>query len=80
MALVPKVAITRHPRALPDQPYTIPPAIARRNTPMNPTTVICYNCNKNGYFALSCPELKIISDIKEIEEGETSNELGKEKP
>jgi len=41
---------------------------------------MCYNCNKEGYFTLPCPELKDISDIKEIEEGEISNKLGKEKP
>jgi len=29
---------------------------------------------------LSCPELKDIGDIKEIEEEETSNKLGKEEP
>jgi hypothetical protein len=41
---------------------------------------MCFNCGKDGYFALSCPELKDIGDIKEIEEGETSNKLGKEEP
>jgi len=29
---------------------------------------------------LSCPKLKDIGDIKEIEEGEMSNKLGKEEP
>jgi hypothetical protein len=29
---------------------------------------------------LLCPEPKDIGDIKEIEEGEMSNELGKEEP
>jgi len=29
---------------------------------------------------LSCPELKNIGDIKEIEEEETSDKLGKEEP
>jgi len=29
---------------------------------------------------LFCPEPKDIGDIKEIEEGETSDELGKEEP
>jgi hypothetical protein len=42
--------------------------------------VICYNYDKDSYFALSCLELKDIGDIKEIEEGEISNELGKEEP
>jgi hypothetical protein len=40
----------------------------------------CYNCNKEGYFALSCLELKDIGNIKEIKEGEISNKLGKEEP
>jgi len=41
---------------------------------------ICYNYNKEGYFALFCPKLKDIGDIKEIKEGKTSNKLGKEEP
>ena len=41
---------------------------------------MCYNCDKEGYFTLSYLELKDIGDIKEIEEGETSNKLGKEEP
>jgi len=41
---------------------------------------MCYNYNKEGYFTLFCLELKDISDIKEIEGGETSNKLGKEEP
>jgi len=41
---------------------------------------ICYNCDKEGYFALSCLELKDIGDIKEMEEGETFDKLGKEEP
>jgi len=41
---------------------------------------MCYNCNKEDYFTLSYPELKDIGDIKEIEAGEMSNKLGKEKP
>ena len=50
------------------------------NTPINPALAMCYNCNKKGYFALSCPELRDIGDIKEIEEGEMSNKLGKGEP
>ena len=50
------------------------------NTPINPALAICYNYNKEGYFTLSCLELKNNSDIKEIEEGEISNKLGKEEP
>jgi len=41
---------------------------------------MCYNCDKEGYFTLSCLELKDNSNIKEIEEGEISNKLGKEEP
>ena len=41
---------------------------------------MCYNCDKEGYFVLFCPELKNIGDIKEIEEGEIFNKLGKEEP
>jgi hypothetical protein len=41
---------------------------------------MCYNCDKEGYFTLSCPKLKDIGNIKEIEKGETSDELGKEEP
>jgi len=50
------------------------------NTLINPTLTTYYNCNKEGYFTLSCPELKDIGDIKEIEEEEISNKLGKEEP
>ena len=39
-----------------------------------------YNCDKKGYFTLSYLKLKDIGNIKEIEEGETSNKLGKEEP
>jgi len=39
-----------------------------------------YNYNKEGYFTLSCLELKNIGNIKEIEKGETSNKLGKKEP
>ena len=42
--------------------------------------VICYNCNKDRYFTLFCLKLKNIGNIKEIEEGEISNKLGKEEP
>ena len=43
-----------------------------------------FNCRKDGYFTLSCPELKDISNIKKIkeekEEEKTSNKLEKEEP
>ena len=51
------------------------------NTLINPTTVICYNCKKkNGYFTLSCLELKNTNNIKEIKEIEedVSKKLEKE--
>jgi len=41
---------------------------------------MCYNCEKDRYFALSCLELKNINNIKEIEEEEIFNKLGKEEP
>jgi len=74
-----KTVTTTYPRASPNQPHTTPPAITYHNTPINPVTVICYNCDKDGHFALSYLELKNIGDIKEIEEGEISNKLEKEK-
>jgi hypothetical protein len=40
--------------------------------------VTCFNYGKDGYFILSCLELKDIGNIKEIEEEEMSNKLGKE--
>jgi hypothetical protein len=58
----------------------MPPTNIRRNTLIDPTTAICFNCGKDRYFALSCLELKDIGDIKEIEEGEISDKLGKEEP
>jgi len=42
--------------------------------------VMCFNCGKNGYFATSYLELKDMGNIKEIEEEETPNKLGKEEP
>ena len=42
--------------------------------------VTCFNYGKDRHFTLSYPELKDIGEIKEIEEGETSNKLGKEEP
>jgi len=41
---------------------------------------IYFNYRKDRYFTLSCLELKDIGNIKEIEEGEMSNKLGKEEP
>ena len=60
---------------------TIPLANAYRNTLINPTLVMCFNCGKDSYFTISYLELKDIGNIKEIEkEEETSNKLKKEEP
>jgi len=80
IALTPKAVTTAYPRASPDLLYTTPLANARCNTPINPTTVTCFNCGKINYFGLSCPKPKNINNIKEIEEEKTSNKSGKEKP
>jgi len=42
--------------------------------------VICFSYRKDGHFALSCLEPKNIGNIKEIEEEEVFNKLGKEEP
>jgi len=65
---------------LPDLLRTTSLTNARRNTPIDPATVMCFNCRKDGYFVLSCPELKDIGNIKEIKEEEMFDELRKEKP
>jgi len=65
-------------QALPNPLRTIPLANAYYNTLINPTMVICFNYRKDSYFTLSYLELKDIGNIKEIEEEETSNKLGKE--
>jgi len=67
-------------QASPDQLCTTPLTSTCRNTLINPALTTCYNCNKEGYFTLSCLELRDIGDIKEIEEGETSDKLGKGEP
>jgi len=75
-----KAVTTAYLRTLPDPLRTIPLTNARRNTLIDPAIVIYFNCGKDNYFAMSCLELKDIGNIKEIEEEETSNELGKEEP
>ena len=67
-------------RASPDPLRTTPLTSTRRNTLINPATVTYYNYRKDSYFTLSCLELRDIGNIKKIEEGEISNELGKEEP
>jgi len=41
--------------------------------------VTCFNCGKNSYFIISCPEPKDIGNIKEIEKEETSDKLKKKR-
>jgi len=65
---------------LPDLLRTTPLTSTRRNALINPATVTYYNYGKDSYFTLPCLELKDIGKIKEIEEGEMSNKLGKDEP
>jgi len=53
---------------------------AYHNTLINSAIVIYFDYRKDSYFAISYLELKDIDNIKEIEEKETSNKLGKEEP
>ena len=80
--LVPKTVTNANLRASSDPLRSTPPTSARRTTPIDPATVTCFNCGKDNYFTLSCPELKDINNIKEIEEKEEekSNKLKKEEP
>ena len=63
-------------------PQSMPSTSTRHTTLIGSATVTCFNCGKDNHFTSSCPELKDIGDIKEIEkeEEETSNKLGKEEP
>jgi len=72
------VVTTAYPRVLPNPLRIIPLTNACCNTLINPATVTCFNYRKDSYFTLSCLELKDIGNIKEIEEEEVPNELGKE--
>jgi len=74
------VVITAYLQALPNPLYTIPSANAYCNTPINSTIVMCFNYRKDSYFTTSYLELKDIGNIKEIEEEEISNKLGKKEP
>jgi len=67
-------------RDTPNLLYTTPLANTYCNTLINPATVIYFNYKKDSYFAISYLELKDIGNIKEIEEEEISNKLGKEEP
>ena len=59
-------------------PQSTPPTSTHCTTLIDPATVTYFNSGKDGYFTLSCLELRDIGNTKEIEEGETSNELEKE--
>jgi len=74
------VVITAYPQTSPNPLYTIPLTNAYCNTLINPATVIYFSYRKDSYFATSYLELKDIGNIKEIEEEETSNKLGKKEP
>ena len=51
---------------MPNPLYTILLTSTYCNTLINPTTVICYNYRKDGYFILLYLELKNTGNIKEI--------------
>jgi hypothetical protein len=78
--LVPKTVIAAYPQASPDPLHTTPSTSTHRNTLINSATVTCFKCRKDSHFALSCPELKDIVNIKEIKEEEMSNKLKKKEP
>ena len=65
-------------RARSETPRTEP----RRPAPTDATPV-CWNCDKPGHFATTCPEPRKV-DIKEVGEEsyepEEGNESGKEEP
>ena len=50
------------------------------STLINPIIVICFNYRKDSHFILFYFKLKDINNIKEIEEEEMFNKLGKEEP
>ena len=79
-ALTLKAVTTAYQRTSPNPLRTIPLTNTRRNTPIDPATVICFNYRKDSYFTTSCLELKDTGNIKEIEEEEMSDESGKEEP
>lgn len=55
-----------------------PDRTLRASTPSNPP-VTCYNCQKQGHYALSCPEPKK-TDLNALEEGISDDEMLKEEP
>jgi hypothetical protein len=64
---------------LSDPLYSISLTSTHCTTLINPTTVTCFNCEKDNYFTSFCLELKDIDNIKKIkeEEKEISNKLKK---
>ena len=76
-ALILKIVITAYLWALFNPLYTMPSTSAYCSTLINFAIVIYFNCKKDNYFALSCPELKDINDIKEIKEKEIFKKLRK---
>jgi len=78
--LILKAVITTYLQTLPNPLCTIPLTNAYYNTLINPAMVTCFNCRKDSYFTTSYLEPKDIGNIKEIEEEETFNKLGKEGP
>ena len=76
--LIPKTVINANLQVLSDPLHSIFLTSTCRTTLINPATVICFNCGKDSYFTSSCLEPKDIGNIKEIEEEEISNKLGKE--
>ena len=50
------------------------------NTLIDLAMALYYNYGKNRHFTLSYLELKIVGNIKEKEEKETFNKLGKKEP
>ena len=67
-------------QASPDPLYITPLTSTCYNTLVNSAIVICFNCKKDSHFTLSCLKLKVIGNIKEIEEKKIFNKLKKEKP
>ena len=77
---VPQIGTAAWLQALPDLLHTTPLTSICHNTPIDPATVIYYNCRENGYFISLYLEPKNTGNIKEIKEikKDISKELKKE--